>query len=57
MITNKFNFIANNVNVLLDVLKEIHEEQKSSVKQKNKSFFDFDFQCEYKSWKCDLSIF
>ena len=31
------------------VLRGTHEEQKSSVEQKNKSFFDFDFQCEYKS--------
>ena len=40
-----------------DVLKKTHEKQKFSVEQKNKNFFDFDFQCEYKSWKCDLSIF
>ena len=30
------------------VLREIHEEQKSSVEQKNKSFFNFDFQYKYK---------
>ena len=40
-----------------DVLRKTHEKQKSSMKQKNKSFFNFNFQCEYKSWKCDLSIF
>ena len=57
MITKNFDFISNNVNVFLDVLKKTHEEQKSSIKQKNKSSFDFDFQCEYKSWKCNLSIF
>ena len=32
-----------------NVLKKIHEKQKFSIKQKNKNFFDFDFQCEYKS--------
>ena len=32
-----------------DVLRRIHEKQKSSIKQKNKSFLDFDFQCKYKS--------
>ena len=26
-----------------NVLKKIHEEQKSSIKQKNKNFFDFNF--------------
>ena len=56
MITKKSNFIANNVNFFLNVLRKTHEEQKSSIEQKNKSLFDFDFQCEYKSWKCDLSI-
>jgi len=30
------------------VLRETHEEQKSSVEQKGKSSLDFDFQCEYK---------
>ena len=38
------------------VLRGAHEEQKSSVEQKGKSFLDFDFQCEYKPWKCGLSI-
>ena len=32
-----------------DILRETHKEQKSSVEQKNKSFFDFNFQCKYKS--------
>ena len=32
-----------------DVLRETHREQKSSVEQKSKSFFDFDFQYKYKS--------
>ena len=39
-----------------DVLRATHEEQKSSVEQKGKSPLDFDFQCEYKPWKCGLSI-
>ena len=39
-----------------DVLRETHEEQKSSVEQKSKSSLDFDFQCEYKSCKCGLLI-
>ena len=30
------------------VLREAQREQKSLVEQKGKSFFDFDFQCEYK---------
>ena len=57
MITKNSDFVSNNANVLLDVLKKTHEKQKFSIEQKNKSSFDFDFQCEYKSWKCDLSIF
>ena len=32
-----------------DVLKKIHKEQTSLMKQKSKNFFDFDFHCEYKS--------
>ena len=32
-----------------DILREIYEEQKSSVEQKSKSFFNFDFQYKYKS--------
>ena len=38
------------------ILRGTHEEQKSSVEQKNKSFFDFNFQYKYKSWKYDLLI-
>ena len=38
------------------VLRETHEEQKSLVEQKDKSFFDFDFQYKYKLWKCGLLI-
>ena len=38
------------------VLRETHKEQKSSVEQKSKSFFDFNFQYEYKLWKCGLLI-
>lgn len=30
------------------VLREAQSEQKSDVEQKGKSFFDFDFQYEYK---------
>jgi hypothetical protein len=30
------------------VLREAQREQKSLVEQKGKSFFDFDFQYEYK---------
>ena len=33
------------------VLREAQWEQKSHVEQKGKSFFDFDFQYEYKLWK------
>lgn len=39
-----------------DVLRGTHGEQKSPVEQKGKSPLDFDFQCEYKPWKCGLSI-
>ena len=38
------------------VLREAQWEQKSHVEQKGKSFFDFDFQYEYKLWKHGLSI-
>ncbi len=38
------------------VLREAQWEQKSHVEQKGKSFFDFDFQYEYKPWKRGLSI-
>ena len=38
------------------VLREAQREQKSLVEQKGKSFFDFDFQYEYKLWKHGLSI-
>ena len=38
------------------VLREAQWEQKSHVEQKGKSFFDFDFQFEYKPWKRGLSI-
>ena len=38
------------------VLREAQREQKSHVEQKGKSFFDFDFQYEYKLWKHGLSI-
>ena len=38
------------------VLREAQRGQKSLVEQKGKSFFDFDFQYEYKLWKHGLSI-
>ena len=38
------------------VLRGAQWEQKSHVEQKGKSFFDFDFQYEYKLWKHGLSI-
>jgi hypothetical protein len=38
------------------VLRGAQWEQKSHVEQKGKSFFDFDFQYEYKLWKYGLSI-
>ena len=38
------------------VLRLAQWEQKSHVEQKGKSFFDFDFQYEYKLWKHGLSI-
>lgn len=38
------------------VLREAQWEQKSHVEQKGKSFFDFDFQYEYKLRKHGLSI-
>jgi hypothetical protein len=38
------------------VLREAQREQKSLVEQKGKSFFDFDFQYEYKLRKHGLSI-
>jgi len=34
----------------LGVQREAQWEQKSHVEQKGKSFFDFDFQYEYKLW-------
>ena len=38
------------------VLRRAQREQKSHVEQKGKSFFDFDFQYEYKLRKHGLSI-
>ena len=38
------------------VLREAQWEQKSHVEQKGKSFFDFDFQYEYKPGNSGLSI-
>ena len=38
------------------ILREAQWEQKSHVEQKGKSFFDFDFQYEYKLRKHGLSI-
>ena len=38
------------------VLREAQREQKSLVERKGKSFFDFDFQYEYKLRKHGLSI-
>jgi hypothetical protein len=51
--------LAGAVHLLNDntgVLREAQWEQKSHVEQKGKSFFDFDFQYEYKLWKHGLSI-
>ena len=51
--------LAGAVHLLNDntgVLREAQREQKSRVEQKGKSFFDFDFQYEYKLWKHGLSI-
>ena len=31
-----------------NVLKKTYKKQKSSIKQKDKSSLNFDFQCEYK---------
>ena len=38
------------------VLRVAHAEQKSAVEEKAKSYFDFDFQCEYKLGNHGLSI-